>query len=51
VSYRVGRGGSLKIVKPSELVVDESGRPLSPLEILRKQPFGTADQAADASSR
>ena len=38
VTYTVGRGGSLKIVGPGELIVDESGRPLSQLEILRKQP-------------
>lgn len=39
VTYRIGRGGSLKIVPPSELVVDATGRPLSLLEILRSQPL------------
>jgi hypothetical protein len=36
VSYCVGRGGVLKIQRAGGLVTDESGRALSPLEILRK---------------
>ena len=36
VSYCVGRGGVLKITAPGGLVTDEEGRPLSPLEVLRK---------------
>ncbi len=51
VTYRIGRGGSLKIVRPDELMVDESGRPLSPLEILRRQPVNTGDSTGETSSR
>ncbi len=36
VSYCVGRGGVLRIERAGALVTDESGRPLSPLEVLRK---------------
>ena len=36
VSYCVGRGGVLKITAPGGLVTDEQGRPLSPLDVLRK---------------
>jgi hypothetical protein len=36
VSYCVGRGGILKITPPGGLMTDEAGRPLSPLEVLRK---------------
>jgi len=38
VSYVIGRGATLKIVPRGELVTDETGRPLSPLEKLRRQP-------------
>jgi hypothetical protein len=37
VSYCVGRGGILRIEPNGSLVVDESGRPLSPLEVLRQK--------------
>lgn len=37
VSFNVGRGGVLKIVPPGGLVTDSEGRPLSPLEALRKK--------------
>ena len=36
VSFNVGRGGVLKIVPPGGLFIDAEGRPLSPLEALRK---------------
>jgi hypothetical protein len=36
VSYCIGRGGELKIDVPGALVTDKSGRPLSPLEVLRQ---------------
>ena len=36
VSFNVGRGSTLKIVPPGGLVTDSEGRPLSPLEALRK---------------
>ncbi len=51
VTYRIGRGGSLKIVRPGELIVDETGRPLSPLEILRKQPVGSGEAGKETSSQ
>lgn len=51
VTYRIGRGGSLKIVRPGELIVDETGRPLSPLEILRKQPVGAGEADKETRSR
>ncbi|WP_373653360.1 PPC domain-containing protein [Schlesneria sp. DSM 10557] len=35
-SFNLGRGGLLKIVPPGGLVTDAEGRPLSPLEALRK---------------
>jgi len=36
VSYSVGRGGVLRIERSGALVTDDAGRPLSPLEVLRK---------------
>jgi hypothetical protein len=36
VSYCIGRGGILKIEPAGALVTDSTGRPLSPLEILRQ---------------
>lgn len=36
VSYCVGRGSVLRIEPAGALVTDESGRPLSPLEVLRR---------------
>lgn len=36
VSYCIGRGGVLKIEPSGALVTDQTGRPLSPLEVLRK---------------
>jgi hypothetical protein len=36
ISYCIGRGGVLKIEPPGGLVTDAEGRPLSPLEALRK---------------
>jgi hypothetical protein len=42
VSYVIGRGGRLRIVVPGELVLDESGRPLSPLELLRRSQSKTS---------
>jgi hypothetical protein len=36
VSYYVGRGGELKIQPPGALVLDETGRALTPLEALRR---------------
>jgi len=36
ISYCVGRGGVLRIERPGALVLDSSGRPLTPLEILRQ---------------
>ncbi|TWT43544.1 putative subtilase-type serine protease precursor [Thalassoglobus neptunius] len=35
VTYRIGRGGSVKIVNRDDFQMDETGRPLTPLEILR----------------
>ena len=35
--YRVGRGGVLKVVAPGALTLDASGKPLSPLEALRRK--------------
>lgn len=42
VAYRVGRGGTLKIVAPGTLVLDTDGKPLSPLEALRRKERGLA---------
>jgi hypothetical protein len=42
VIYCIGRGGSMKIVRPGDLVADASGRVLSKLEILRKSDAKTA---------
>ena len=36
ISYCIGRGGVFNIEPPGGLVTDEDGRPLSPLEALRK---------------
>ena len=36
ISYSIGRGGVLKIASPGGLATDADGRPLSPLEALRK---------------
>lgn len=44
LSYVIGRGGQLKIVSEGELIADESGRPLSPLELLRRRAAKPADQ-------
>ncbi len=42
VSYCIGRGGVLKIQPAGALVTDQTGRPLSPLEVLRQtQKEGT----------
>jgi hypothetical protein len=49
VVYRVGRGGSLKIVRPGEFVTDASGRALSRLEILRKAENRPDPSSSDAS--
>ena len=51
VTYTVGRGGSLKIVGPGELIVDESGRPLSQLEILRNQPASDDESTNEDESK
>lgn len=36
-SYRVGRGGVLKVTPPGGAAVDASGKPLSPLDALRRR--------------
>ena len=36
ISYSIGRGGVLKIESPGGLMTGADGRPLSPLEALRK---------------
>lgn len=52
VIYRVGRGASLRIVRPGELVTDVSGRALSRLEILRKaETSGSKPDAAPSEVR
>ena len=51
VTYTVGRGASLKIVGPGELIVDEAGRPLSQLEILRKLPPSDDESTNEDVSR
>ena len=38
--YRVGRGGVLKVVAPGALTRDANGKPLSPLEALRRKERG-----------
>lgn len=43
VSYCVGRGGTLRIEPVGNLVIDDSGRPLSPLEVLRQSRKQTAN--------
>lgn len=50
IQYRIGRGGCLKIVQPSELVFDANGQPLTQLEILRKQPL-EGDGSVDANPK
>jgi|GEM_PF-758910 len=50
ITYRVGRGGSVKIVRPGELVIDANGRPLTQLEILRTLPPDGVD-SVDANSK
>jgi hypothetical protein len=47
VSYCVGRGGVLKIEPAGALVTDETGRPLSPLEVLRR----SRKQKVEANAR
>ena len=42
VVYRVGRGGILKVVAPGTLAIDADGKPLSPLEALRRKERGLA---------
>ncbi len=37
VSWRIGRGGVLKIESAGKLVIDESGKPLSRLDVLRRE--------------
>lgn len=49
ITYRVGRSSILKIVPPEELLTDERGKPLSPLEILRQQPVSL--EAAETETR
>jgi hypothetical protein len=40
--YRVGRGGVLRVVAPGALALDANGKPLSPLEALRRKEHGLA---------
>jgi hypothetical protein len=47
VSYCVGRGGVLKIEPAGALVTDETGRPLSPIEVLRR----SRKQKVEANAR
>ncbi|MEW4486536.1 PPC domain-containing protein [Thalassoglobus sp. JC818] len=49
VVYRIGRGGSVKIVSRDDFQMDESGRPLTPLEILRTIQT-TPDKRLEANS-
>ena len=44
VVYQVGRGGILKVVAPRALAVDAQGKPLSPLEALRRKEREAAGQ-------
>jgi hypothetical protein len=44
VSFCVGRGGVLKIEPPGKVVVDDSGRVLSPLEALRRSQLAVPPQ-------
>jgi hypothetical protein len=44
VVYQVGRGGVLKVVAPRTLAVDAQGKPLSPLEALRRKEREAAGQ-------
>jgi hypothetical protein len=44
ISYVIGRGGQLKIVPQGELIADETGRPLSPLELLRRRAAKPVNQ-------
>jgi len=48
VSYCVGRGGVLKIEPAGGLVVDDAGRPISPLEALRKSEKRNAHEKKSA---
>jgi hypothetical protein len=40
--YRVGRGGLLNVVAPGALTRDANGKPMSPLEALRRREHGLA---------
>ncbi len=40
--YRVGRGGLLNVVAPGALTRDANGKPMSPLEALRRKEHGLA---------
>jgi hypothetical protein len=40
--YRVGRGGLLTVVAPGALTRDANGKPMSPLEALRRREHGLA---------
>jgi hypothetical protein len=42
IIYQVGRGGSLKVVAPGALTIGADGKPLSPLEALRRKERGPA---------
>jgi hypothetical protein len=44
VIYQVGRGGLLKVVAPGALTMDADGKPLSPLEALRRKERGLTGQ-------
>jgi hypothetical protein len=48
VSYCVGRGGVLKIEPAGGLVLDDAGRPLSPLEALRRSQKRIASEKTPA---
>jgi hypothetical protein len=37
VVFQIGRGGVLKVAPPGALSADSTGRPLSPLEALRRR--------------
>ena len=51
VSFNVGRGGILKIVPPGGLVTDSEGRPLSPLEALRKTQASISAEKQEKADR
>jgi hypothetical protein len=42
VSYHVGRGGKLKVSAPGAIALGEDGKPLSPLEALRRKEKANA---------